>query len=390
MLKTDKFAALDGLRGLCACLVALHHFEAKGPITDSVFIRQSWIFVDFFFVLSGFIIAYKYFQNLNTRGDLFSFAVRRFARLYPLHIFVLLLMIGLEFINLHFSSHSAGSFFTERHSIFAIFTNLLMVQTLHLHPKLTWNGPSWSISAEWWTYLLFALMCYSLNLKTRWMAFMTLALLGVLIFLFALDTGLNVHVNYGFLRCVLGFSVGVLCYCCRTWLVSNKPELSTNTGLASSLEVLIGVAVIGFCLLPLDGRISVAAPFLFALAVIVFSYENGPLSRFLKTKPLQFLGMLSFSIYMVHWLVQSVIYHLVSLSAKRLKINLWDGATNQLGESTLLVGRTALEGSIAHVLALGLVILLSYFTYHYVERPGRTLAQRYLSSRAASISSALP
>ncbi len=381
MLKTDKFAALDGLRGVCACLVALHHFEAKGPITDSLLIRQSWVFVDFFFVLSGFIIAYKYFQNLNTRHDLVSFAVRRFARLYPLHIFVLVLMIGLEFINLHFSTRSPGSFFTERHSVFAIFTNLLMVQTLHLHPKLTWNGPSWSISAEWWTYLLFGLICVSMRLKTRWMAFFTLALLGVLVFLFVLDTGLNVHVTYGFLRCVLGFSVGVLCYCGRAWLESNKPELNAQTWLATGLELLIGIAIIGFCLLPLEGKTSVAAPFLFALAVMIFSYESGPLSRFLKTKPLQFLGMLSFSIYMMHWLVQSVIYHLVSLLAKRLHLNLWDGAVNQLGDNTRLVGRTALEGSMAHVLALGLVILLSYFTYRYVERPGRSLAQRYLNAK---------
>jgi peptidoglycan/LPS O-acetylase OafA/YrhL len=381
MLKTDKFEALDGLRGVCACLVALHHFEAKGPITESLLIRQSWIFVDFFFVLSGFIIAYKYFQNLSTGRDLFAFALRRFARLYPLHIFILSLMIGLEFINLKFSAHAPGAFFTEKHSVFAIFTNALMVQTLNLHPKLTWNGPSWSISAEWWTYLLFGLICYFLSPKTRRMAFVSLALLGALIFLLALDTGLNVHVNYGLVRCVLGFSMGVICYCCRAWIVSNKPDLSAKTWLSSGLELLIGVAIIGFCLLPLEGKISVAAPFLFAVAVMIFSFENGPLSSFLKSKPLQVLGMLSFSIYMVHWLVQSVIYHLVSLSAKRLNLNLWDSTINQLGEKTLLVGRTALEGSIAHALALGLVIFMSYFTYRFVERPGRSLAQRYLASR---------
>jgi peptidoglycan/LPS O-acetylase OafA/YrhL len=48
-----RFAALDGWRGVCAVLVALHHFSANGTIAALPLIRNAWLFVDFFFVLSG-------------------------------------------------------------------------------------------------------------------------------------------------------------------------------------------------------------------------------------------------------------------------------------------------------------------------------------------------
>src|SRR5258708_14456580 len=62
---TLRFRALDSWRGICALLVAAHHLEARGFIYWQPLVRNAWLFVDFFFVLSGFVIAHAYGANLS-------------------------------------------------------------------------------------------------------------------------------------------------------------------------------------------------------------------------------------------------------------------------------------------------------------------------------------
>lgn len=64
----QRLAVLDSFRGLCAVLVALHHFKASGYIAGSSFIQNAFLFVDFFFVLSGFVISKRYFEEIAREG----------------------------------------------------------------------------------------------------------------------------------------------------------------------------------------------------------------------------------------------------------------------------------------------------------------------------------
>ena len=83
---THRYAALDSLRGVCALFVCLFHFRANGPIATLEFVRGSWLFVDFFFVLSGFVIAANYRERLVAGAFLRGFVILRFGRVYPLHL----------------------------------------------------------------------------------------------------------------------------------------------------------------------------------------------------------------------------------------------------------------------------------------------------------------
>jgi peptidoglycan/LPS O-acetylase OafA/YrhL len=76
-----RFEALDGWRGLCALAVALIHLEFAGQFYDVSFVRNSYLFVDFFFVLSGFVITHSTWGRINTSESLFGFVLKRFARL---------------------------------------------------------------------------------------------------------------------------------------------------------------------------------------------------------------------------------------------------------------------------------------------------------------------
>src|SRR5437868_13481101 len=68
-----RFDALDGWRGVCACFVVLFHFHGWGPLYTSSFVRGSYLFVDFFFVLSGFVIAWNYGNRLASWPDMKRF-----------------------------------------------------------------------------------------------------------------------------------------------------------------------------------------------------------------------------------------------------------------------------------------------------------------------------
>ena len=82
--RQQRFAVLDGWRGLCALLVALYHLNVVSPFLDNGLIRHAYLFVDFFFVLSGFVITHTYWGKLTDAGALGDFTVRRFARIWPL------------------------------------------------------------------------------------------------------------------------------------------------------------------------------------------------------------------------------------------------------------------------------------------------------------------
>ena len=125
------------------------------------FFTHASLFVDFFFVLSGFVITHAYMTKLETRLDMYSFMLRRFGRLWLLHFTVLMAFIGLEIVKLALASRIQMPVppFGESNSTEAILPNLLLLQSMFIHGHPTWNIPSWSISTEFWTYLGFAAIC---------------------------------------------------------------------------------------------------------------------------------------------------------------------------------------------------------------------------------------
>jgi peptidoglycan/LPS O-acetylase OafA/YrhL len=88
-----RFVVLDSWRGLCALLVALYHV----PVTSFVFlnplVRGSYLFVDFFFVLSGFVISYAYEGRIRDGATAAEFLVKRVGRLWPIQVVTLLAML---------------------------------------------------------------------------------------------------------------------------------------------------------------------------------------------------------------------------------------------------------------------------------------------------------
>src|ERR1043165_8878053 len=98
----SRFDHLDGLRGIAALSVMIGHIRWPSAIAGLPPFHNTSLWVDFFFVLSGFVIAHAYFEKISAGMTVTTFMARRFARLYPLHLLMLFVALGYEIIKFKF------------------------------------------------------------------------------------------------------------------------------------------------------------------------------------------------------------------------------------------------------------------------------------------------
>jgi peptidoglycan/LPS O-acetylase OafA/YrhL len=357
-----EIRSLTGMRGIAALIVFLDHTRAnldgRGmniPIPDilqRVFLsggRQ----VDIFFVLSGFILSLiyseRFLSQVNVRSY-FDFLWRRFARIYPLHFFMLLLILAFVF-----AAKLAGAVVVnglDRFDFSTLPQHFLLVHAwgIMMNGPPLWNPPSWSISIEALAYLLFPIIVVS-----TWGTF-KLKPLPIFVITALLGFGLNAIVPWGIsgvdgiVRGLTEFALGVV--------TARFFNSHAATWLQSSLGSTVAVAafLVVFAIVPDTGFIIafVASPLLLTLCA-----NNIP-SRILGSGPIYFLGEISYSIYLGHFLFSSVAYRIISTE--------W----MKQGMFQEVIG-------VSFVIAF--VIGLSTGTYYLVERPGRDFLNSYLKQR---------
>ena len=205
-----RYLGLDAFRGAAAFGVALFHFRWTDPaLQASTVVAGLVMLVDFFFVLSGFVLAHAYFGR---DGSVADFVRRRLARLYPLHLFALLVFLGMQGIKLAVAA-SGGDL---RHQAFAGLnawnfadTLLLLQSTGLVWNEISWNAPSWSISTEFFANVIVFLLLVMLGRRQLNLICSVLLISIVLYFLIA---GVAAH-DYGplaLLRCIAAFCLGCL------------------------------------------------------------------------------------------------------------------------------------------------------------------------------------
>jgi peptidoglycan/LPS O-acetylase OafA/YrhL len=156
--------SLTPLRGVAACLVVVYHVLENYPVLQaragliSEVIAKFYLWVDFFFILSGYVIAIAYGKGLESAQmtQRFHFLLLRIARLYPLHIVTLFAMILLDIAVASASGGSTLPFSLKSRSLATIPSHFLLIHSIGIHDGLSWNMPSWSISCEWVAYICFA------------------------------------------------------------------------------------------------------------------------------------------------------------------------------------------------------------------------------------------
>lgn len=360
-----RFIALDSIRGICACLVALFHIKSTGFITNTSLVANSWLFVDLFFVLSGFVIAAGYGERLANGYSIRRFMFLRLGRVYPLHVAVLLMFLSMELAGLMFGTWgmSARIPFSEPRTPYELFTSLALVQIFAGHGSLVWNGPSWSIAAEVWTYLAGALALRFFG--ARILPILCVAALAALTLL-ALggDSAWNPATGFTFVRCIYGFSLGMIGWELFTTRLSN---VQISFPVATAIEIVTVAACAAFVS---TNVAPLACPPLFFVAVLVFSLEGGAVSRLFELRPFQIIGLLSYSIYMIHTFVIARVMDLAVLVGHRMHFKLIDVVQGTSGTTKKLVG-PGLIPDLGTIAMIAIVIATAGVTYLLIERPFR-------------------
>jgi peptidoglycan/LPS O-acetylase OafA/YrhL len=338
-----RFVVLDFYRFVAALGVFIFHLKTIDGGISPAWNGSFGLFVDMFFILSGFVIAYSYPSTSMDAGSYFRFIVRRIARIYPLH-FLTLLVFGLLFLMgvKGATPQSNGPDFIY---------NLFLVQAWGVTDHLSFNSPAWSISAELFCYLLFpVLMCIAASVRP-----LVLALIVALSYAILAHAYLPIwhdrsqmygaNFDYGMLRAMPSFLNGVL-----------LAVLFRLSGDYRKKPVIVGGIVLfltAVLVLNVYAKPDLAI-ILFSLALLFTAVGESAFSRFPGSAWLGPLGNTSYAIYMLHEL---------------LIIILFEPAWRHLGLQPAAFPLFVAVCCIVLTIVAGL-------TYAYVENPARRMINR--------------
>ncbi|CQD05716.1 acyltransferase, putative [Mycobacterium lentiflavum] len=378
-----EIKALTGLRIVAAVWVVLFHFrpmlsdispdfrENLAPVLNCG--AQG---VDLFFILSGFVLTWNYLDRMgrswSTRETL-HFLWLRLARVWPVYLVTMHLAALLVILSLHVGHVPLP----EANDLTAVsyIRQVLLVQ-LWFEPFFdgtSWDGPAWSISAEWLAYLLFgllALVVFRMKLATRARTLMWLAVAASLPPVLMLLASGHFYTPWSWLpRIVTQFAAGALaCAAVRRLRLSDR-----GRHIAGYLSLLLLAAVVGvlywFNAHPISGveenDSGGVVDALFVPLVITLAVGVGSLPRLLSTRVMVYGGQISFCLYMVHELVHTS----------------WGWAVEQF-ELTPWESDSPWKWNVLGLFAI--TVALSSLLYHVVEEPARRWMRRMVDVRPAA------
>ncbi|CZF78831.1 Acyltransferase family protein [Grimontia celer] len=373
----QELPTLTSMRGFAALIVAFFHARLvlfpqwRGSIASSTqFLEVGFIWVDLFFILSGFVMMHvyrNYFDGGTTQGNWRSFIWLRFSRIYPLFLATVLVLVLWESFK-HVNNVSfyggplLGAWGINGISAFegpfnrgdALLANLFLVQGISTHSSLTWNFPAWSLSVEWLSYILFPLIAAMLGKSAKrgfW-----LPLLMILVF-FSMASQLGtVDLTNGLnalFRALCGFSIGM--WMSLIVLPSVVKRFANN-------DITMFAIVAGILYLLHQGAAvqqAMIVYLLFAVLVLFGANQVERRSLFLAVfdnRATRFLGDISYSVYLWHAVVLLVGVDAIHYINPDIT-NWWYAQTSASALIGAMVGFAVV------------MIALSSLTYYGLERP---------------------
>jgi peptidoglycan/LPS O-acetylase OafA/YrhL len=333
-----QFSSLETLRFFASLIIVAFHYTYFISRHD---LFKGYLAVDLFFVLSGFVITVAYQAKIDSAHSYGIFIKKRIARLYPLHLMMLLLYVPIAFAATRGLVRVGELSKYNPHEFLA---NLTLTHAWGFAHCLSFNIVSWSISAEFAAYLLFPLILWLISR----------GLIAGIIILFILYSSAILFATYvvhipltqltwqlGAARALPGFASGV-------WLKLYLPTLSSKLPKTAAIWLfyLCLVLFTSCTLFSLNDYLGMAA----ASALVMFAVINDNIgnSHMISHPFLSQRGELTYSLYMVHPIIASVF-----ISGIFLRL---------FGSS-----RIAVYGSIS--VAFAIAFILSLLCYKHFELP---------------------
>lgn len=344
------------MRFVMALLVAMAHFNgfASPP--------KAYLAVDFFFILSGFVLSLAYSNKCTEQDFLKTFGIDRIARLYPLHLATLLALVP---INILFYVTSNGQLLENNWSygdgrVYTFILNLLMIQSVGLNTQGAWNAPAWSISVEMVVNLVMAFALPAIATRRKaWMFVLGFAILCYALLFIAFDDLKVIHqkafgiLNAGLLRGFAGISLGCLCVLIYRALEGN---ISRAWKYIALITALLTVGLLAFPV-PVAKFDFLMIPLMFIAVLSLALYErSAPVVR--GRALLIELGALSYAVYLCHWPILTFTRYQLSYA--------WKLPIDFNAPGTLLV-------------FLAVVLAVAYVSFRFFEMPAKKAVKEWLS-----------
>jgi peptidoglycan/LPS O-acetylase OafA/YrhL len=389
-LRTDRVSYLSNLtplRGIAALLTVIFHINIvfwgdMVPASGSLLMSHLYLMVDFFFILSGFIMCHVYgrrFTDQVRKAEFRKFTIARFSRVYPLHLATLVFMIFILFVFAKLGVPK-NALLQADNSLYSVFTNLFLVQAMNFNKWFTWVHASWSISTEWWAYMIFPfLVAPFFRMKSRGRIIICILCIAGYIcsswFLAPLvttpaefhwsgvkpaDWSLNLAYQYGFARCICGFVLGMM-----THHAFRDQWGKKILGNGWAMILFTAAAFISMHFNLPDFIIVSFFPFI----ILSGAYGSERINKIFTSTPLQRLGDWSFSIYMIHQpFLILVTYAWAKLSPEQPNhLNQWESHGLGMGVTWMICFFLIIP-----------ILFFSYLSYRLVENPSR----KWLNSKA--------
>ena len=315
---------------------------------DAVFLNHGYIAVDIFFILSGFVMSMVYLDSPSaTSFDWRRFFAHRVARIYPLYCMIILVIC-------------AGMAFADNMDVATALGNLLFLQGFYVVENV--DGPSWSVSIEIVSYLAFPIIgpiIMRLGLRRALLlAVSAIVPVTVAYLLYRFDASaqrargpLDIDsLTVALARGLCGFTLGVCAWRIRQILAfwqTRGPRLVAYVEVTAAAMTFVLIAVSAADLL-----IYLTT----AVLLICLSLECGPVSRVLSLRPMHFLGLISFAVYLIHFRMG----------------HLWNLIYSKTGDGTLVSHVAATVGTSV------VVMVIATLCYRFIEVPGRVQTRRLL------------
>jgi peptidoglycan/LPS O-acetylase OafA/YrhL len=301
--------ALIGIRGIAAIWVLFEHFRfALYDLFPATKYFNPWIVganlgIEIFFPLSGFVISYMYADRFRTGATRYGdYLVKRFARVYPVFLVTLLafaVLVGAAAVA-HVSLNSS-----TRYTPLSFIGNILLLQAAPGIPA--WNPPAWSISSEALAYVSFPLIVWLLARLNRsrsaaigalaWLIAGTAAMMT-----FRLVNPIWTSPGMMLLRIMTEFAAGAMLW--KAWSLAGEPQSPRWDVLAGGAFVFVVVAL---PLLPQSDSFALVLTPVMSIFVVALAGARGPIRWLLSRRLVIFGGKISYSLYMVHFIVFAIV-----------------------------------------------------------------------------------
>lgn len=361
--KYRSLGSLTGIRGAASIWVVIYHFGQGIPgysIIPSLysysFVSNGFRGVDLFFILSGFIMMHahaKDFVHINLES-IRRFAFLRAFRIYPVNFAALLLILAIcaalpgyvEWFRSWTNEISLKSYTPLSFLQTATLSNRWFIPDFGL-----WNIVTWSLSVELLAYLLLPfLACSLLKIRSANLClFISIAsVLSMIAILLAFHNWNGDSVTrLGIVRGFGGFIAGAA--------MRHYVALAPDRNGAPGWVALASVAAVGVLLI--FPNLGILMPLAFTFLIGALSYQRGIINATLSSRPLMFLGKISFSIYLVHYTPLAVLE--------------WLFINNMLPNTNLSVTACVLLYMLA-------IFLLSIMLHYAVERPCQHMGRKFI------------